>query len=138
MNPTHLLATVAIGGALGAISLSLNQVPQPAPVCHARADLVGPCVTVHGALRYYNGGTPVRIWMIGTARLLGVWGLDETGRPESPAVCPLPQGLRDTLEAGKEVIADFRVCPLTRRRSGVMQRVCVDSASHLRAKPYRF
>src|SRR5882762_10775728 len=86
------------------------QTPADPPTCRSRVDLTGACFTVHGALRYYNGAPAVRIWRIGTSRLLGVHGLDERGLP-GPGACSLPAGLRDSLEAGKEVLADFVVCP---------------------------
>jgi hypothetical protein len=127
------LAVIALAGAF--LMTAPQHVP---PLCHARSDLVGKCFSVHGALRYWNGGTPVRIWRIGTTRVLGVRGLDEVGLPRDSTACPLPAGLRDTLQAGKEVIADFVVCPLTRDRPGSMQYVCVDAATNIRAKPYRF
>ena len=126
-----VVSTVATTGALS------SQIPSAAPACHERKDLVAPCYTVRGALRYYNGAPGVRIWVIGTTHLLGLRGFGERGLPPAGA-CPLPDGLRDTLEAGKEVIGDFRVCPLTTERPGVMQDVCVDSASRIRAKAYRF
>jgi hypothetical protein len=113
------------------------QTPADSLTCRSRADLTGACFTVHGALRYYNGAPAVRIWRIGTSRLLGIHGLDERGLP-GPGACSLPAGLRNSLEAGKEVIADFVVCPLTKSRSGVMQMVCVDFATNIRAKAYRF
>jgi len=121
----------------GAALLASGRQTESAPKCHARRDLVAPCFTVHGALRYWNGGNPVRIWKIGTSRVLGVRGLGEGGLP-ADSECPLPQHLRDTLEVGKEVIADFLVCPLTKEKPGERQQVCVDSATNIRAKPYRF
>jgi len=138
MIPLLPVAFWSLIASLAGQGVGPSQKPATTPTCHARRDLVAPCLTVHGALRYYNGAPAVRIWKIGSARVLGVHGLDETGLPESPMVCPLPDGLRDTLEAGKEVIADFRVCPLTKERPGAMQLVCDDSASHIRAKPFRF
>ena len=128
---------IALMALVGALVMSTHRTPTP-PLCRARSDLVGKCFTVHGALRYWNGGTPVRIWRIGTTRVLGVRGLDEVGLPSDSSACPLPAGLRDTLQAGKEVIADLVVCPLTHDRPGSMQYVCVDAATNIRAKPYRF
>jgi hypothetical protein len=80
----------------------------------------------------------VRIWRIGTHRVLGVQGLDETGHGAGPGVCPLPQGLAGTLNSGKEVLGDFLVCPLSKERPGEMQFICVALATQVHAKPYRF
>jgi len=122
----------------GAVLTTTHQQPPAPPRCNARSDLVGKCFTVHGALRYWNGGTPVRVWRIGTTRVLGVRGLGEDGLPSDASACPLPAHLRDTLQAGKEVIGDFVVCPLSSDRPGEMQYVCVESATNIRAKPFRF
>ncbi len=136
LNARIALVSLVLGALL--VPQTQTRTTPPAPVCHARPDLAGPCFAVHGALRYSNGGTPVKIWKIGTTRLLGVAGLGETGLPDDSTKCPLPDRLRDTLEAGKEVVANFLVCPLTREQPGIMQLVCVDSAAHVRAKPFRF
>jgi hypothetical protein len=40
--------------------------------CSDRRDLVGACFTVRGRLSVYNGNPSVRIWPIGTTRLLGL------------------------------------------------------------------
>ncbi len=103
--------------------------------CHSNPQLVGTCFTVHGALRYYNGGLPARIWKIGTDHLLAV-GVGP--RHGVPGYCEIPKALIDTLDAGKEIIADFLVCPFSRERPGEMQFVCVDSVYNIHAKPYRF
>lgn len=103
--------------------------------CHDNPQLVGACFRVHGALRYYNGGTPVRIWKIGTDHLLAV-GVGP--RRAVSGYCQLPKTLLDTLDAGKEIIADFVTCPFSLEHAGEMQFVCVDSAYNVGAKPYRF
>jgi hypothetical protein len=46
--------------------------------------------------------------------------------------CALPQYLRDTIDlAHEEITADFVLCPLTHSKSGVMQMVCVDTATNI-------
>ena len=108
--------------------------PTTGKPCRQHPQLTGPCFTVHGALRYYNGAPAVRIWKIGTDHLLGV----SAGRFAVAGYCNLPTEFVDTLNAGKEVVADFVVCPFTPERAGEMQLVCVDSASNIKTKPYRF
>jgi predicted dehydrogenase len=83
---------------------------------------VGPPFRVHGRLSIWNGNPAVRIWIVGTHRMLGI--RDGTAYPTN-----LEQLL---VSPDTEVFGDFVVCPLTRYKKGVMQVVCVDSASNLR------
>jgi len=67
----------------------------------------------------------MRIWRIGTHRVLGVL-------PSEDEI--IPKNLRKALDnAGQwpEVYGDFEVCPFTREKPDEMQMVCVESASHL-------
>lgn len=50
----------------------------------------------------------------------------------------LPDSLRELLDAGREVFADFLVCPFTPSEPGVMQLVCVEAATNIVTRPYRF
>ena len=60
--------------------------------CTDHFKLNGPCLTVHGRLRVYNGNPSVRIWPIGSHRLLGVATVYDN--PENPLLpFPLNQGL---------------------------------------------
>jgi hypothetical protein len=70
----------------------------------------------------------IRIWKIGTNRMLGVPYGDEDGDPE---IVSLPDVLEKTDILNQAVFADFVVCPLTKERLGAMQMVCVESATHL-------
>ncbi len=96
--------------------------------CATREDLAGPCFRMRGRAALYNGNPTVRIWRVGTRRLLGV----SASRCEPPACEPLPAELRAALDWEHAVFADFTLCPLTPRRPGVMQMVCVAAARHIR------
>ena len=98
------------------------------PPCHENPNLVGPCLKIRGVLRPWNGTPTYRISRIGTKRILGI----EEWSKRLAGYCALPKYLQDTIEvAHKEIVADFVVCPLTKSRPGVMQMVCVDSATHI-------
>jgi hypothetical protein len=71
----------------------------------------------------------VRIWKVGTRRLLGV-----TARCQPPECEPLRSAARDALDWEHVVFADFVVCPFTRPRPGVMQMVCIDAATGVRRR----
>src|SRR5215471_8110673 len=87
--------------------------------CRARLDVVGKCFTVHGRLSVYNGTPSIRLWPIGTKRLLGV--LDPLDTSNAPGPSVLPTAIAGRLDADKDVFGDFLVCPLTRAKSGRMQ-----------------
>jgi len=94
------------------------------------------CRTVHGRLSAANGNPALRIWVIGTRRVLGV-DVDEdlslTQLPANVRRLWLPAG--DLF--GASVYGDFRVCPREPQRPGVMQRVRVTHARNLVLGPYR-
>ncbi len=99
------------------------------PALAARAKFAGPCFTVHGRLVQSNGDPDLRLWRVGTRRVLGVF--DCAGNDENPHA--LPANVRklagDYVET--PVFGDYRVCPFTRPRPGWMQMVCIKAASHL-------
>jgi hypothetical protein len=102
------------------------------PVCRGAAQLVGECFTVHGRLGLAMGTPSIRIWRIGTNRLLGIF--DAAPQPRGQDIPWLPPSkLRNIDPEWMEVYGDYRVCPLTRERPGWMQFVCIESASKLRA-----
>lgn len=98
-------------------------VPPAAPPCKANPDLAGKCFVAHGRLRAYNGNPTFRIWRIASSRLLGVTGVHPGEEPI------LPAGLACGFDC--DVFADFEVCPFTKEKAGVMQRVCVESATNV-------
>lgn len=86
------------------------------------------CFTIHGRISIWNGSPSLRIWRIGTDRILGV--LDSENEI-------IPDNLAKQLDGiGTEVFGDFEVCPFTKSRPGEMQMVCVQTASHLVTKHY--
>jgi hypothetical protein len=101
--------------------------------CHQHPSLIGSCVTVHGRMNYWNGTPSVRIWKVGTTRMLGV----SEARFKIDGYENLPGSLQSRLSWHTDLFADFVVCPFTPEKPGVMQLVCVDSATRLvvRARP---
>jgi hypothetical protein len=88
--------------------------------CKTDPDIIGECFTVHGRLSAWNGSPTMRIWRVGTNRILGDhydW--------------PLPEDLAEHMNWDVEAWGDFEVCPFRKERPGVMQMVCVEAASHV-------
>jgi hypothetical protein len=91
---------------------------------------------MHGRIGYYNGTPAIRLWKIGTNRLLGIYsgpsvdryGLDN----EDPQ---MPAKLKRSLKPSQnQVFGDFEVCPLEPEREGAMQAACIESAKNLVVK----
>jgi hypothetical protein len=94
----------------------------------------GPCFWVHGRLFAANGAPTFRIWRIGTRRILGVVGRDETGEAQTI----LPEAVRKLIVSDAfdiEVFGDYHVCPLHKDHLGWMRFVRLDRARNLVARP---
>ncbi len=101
--------------------------------CREHPGLVGKCFTVHGWLSVYNGNPAVRLRRIGTKRILGI----SDQRFRLPDYRNIPESLTQQLEAEKDLVGDFLVCPFTRSKPGEMQLICIESAKNVvvRARP---
>jgi len=93
-----------------------------------------PCRTVHGRMSFYNGAPSVRIWIVGSKRVLGVHDGNYSDLSYLPANVRTPwEGSGDVWS--HSVYGDFRVCPLTPEHHGWMQIVRVESGRNLRIQP---
>jgi hypothetical protein len=83
-----------------------------------------------------SGVPSLRIWIVGTKRILGV--TDGRGHPAGDDMLPvkLDKMLSADGPCGKAAYGDFTVCPLTPDRPGVMRRVCVLDAEKLVVTDY--
>ena len=94
--------------------------------CKEDPNVVEACFTLHGRAFVSNGTPSLRIWRVGSNRIVGVFD------PENEIV---PHSLAKQLDGfGVVVFGDFEVCPFTKSKPGEMQMVCVQSASHLVTK----
>ena len=75
-----------------------------------------------------NENPSVRIWKVGTKRVLGV---------RNKNLKNLPKKVREEFSFGVFVFADYKVCPLTKEKPGRMQMVCVESMKNIRIEDYR-
>jgi len=78
-------------------------------------------------MNFWNGAPSVRIWRVGTARMLGV----SEQRFYVPGYCNLPPDVLAKLSWDTDLFADFVVCPFTPEEPGLMQFVCVESAARM-------
>ena len=99
--------------------------------CKDNPKVVAACYVVHGRATFGPGTPALRIWPVGTKRMLGVTAGPHADDADEP-ICP-----KEMLIFGTEVEAvfgDYKVCPFTLEREGAMQMVCVESASNLVVK----
>lgn len=98
--------------------------------CKDNPKLVGACYVIHGRATFGPGTPALRIWPVGTKRMLGVTAgpiADDADRPIAPK-----EMLR--FAAGEEIFGDYEVCPFTPEQEGHMQLVCVQSVQKLSVK----
>ncbi len=134
------LATVADAGEAGCRRISVVPARCFDTSLHCAGIPYGraPCFWVEGRLSAGNGRPTVRLWPIGTHRLLGVY--DGAGDPESPLL--LPTSIPDLPTLARRHVnsirGDFHVCPLATELAGWMRPVCIMAARHVvlgRARP---
>jgi hypothetical protein len=87
--------------------------------CKSDPDIVDACFKVHGRLSAWNGPHTMRIWRIGTSRILGVQ--DDI----------MPEDLTSKMDLDVEAYGDFEVRPFTRERSAEMRMVCIEKAENV-------
>ena len=75
--------------------------------CRSRADVLGKCFQVHGRLSVYNGTPSIRLWPIGSKRLLGI--IDPTDTSNAPGPSVLPLDIKTKLDGDTDVFGDFIV-----------------------------
>ncbi|MBN8812481.1 MULTISPECIES: hypothetical protein [unclassified Sphingomonas] len=93
------------------------------------------CRTVHGRLFASNGNPAMRIWVVGTKRILGIDADEDLLLDRLPAnVRKLWAPTGNLFNAS--IYGDFRVCARKPQRPGVMQRVIVTHAGRLRLDRY--
>jgi hypothetical protein len=98
------------------------------PAINVAPHFAGECFTVHGRLFAANGNPGVRIWRIGTGRILGVHNCN--GDFDSEDV--VPANIRAVLRNGdSDIYGDYTVCPFRNDHPGRMRPVCIKRAMNL-------
>jgi hypothetical protein len=113
----------------GSVS-AMSPPPQARKSCREHPQLIGKCFNVRGRLSVYNGVPAVRLWRIGTRRVLGI----SEQRFSLPEYRNLPEDLMKQLNGESEIFGDFLVCPFTPAKPREMQLVCVESAKDVVVK----
>jgi hypothetical protein len=110
------------------------QKPRKIP-CKTPGNLAS-CYWVHGRLQFGNGTPALRLWKIGTKRILGIYSgpaVFESDRfPLDNEDPELPANIASNLRAWENrIVADFEVCPLETEKPGAMQAACIEAAKNI-------
>lgn len=92
----------------------------------------GPCFKARGKMFFSNGTPSIRIWLVGTKRILGI----SEGRFYLDDYDNVPNELVNLLNWQNSMFADFTICPFTKDKPGVMRLVCVDKAENMSIRKY--
>lgn len=98
--------------------------------CSANPMVSGKPFMIHGRLSFYTGNPALRLWHIGTRRLLGV----SDGRFKKDGYANIPESISTKVDFETDLYGDFEVYPFTDAVSGVMQLICIESGRHLVVK----
>ena len=110
-----------------------------------KTETVAPaCYWTHGRLAFGNGTPALRLWKIGSKRILGIYSGPSTYDPQSddpdnddnegpqlPLNVVQAMWRFKTQGLPRRIFADFEVCPLEPERPGAMQAACVQSAKNI-------
>ena len=129
-----IFVAALVGVALGALGSPQNAAKRKIP-CKTPENAAS-CYWTRGRLGLANGNPSIRMWKVGTKRILGIYSGPSTWPPrtnedsESPELPANIEKLGDALDGGN-IFADFEVCPLAPDRPGRMQAVCIESAKNI-------
>src|SRR5690242_12477467 len=80
--------------------------------CRTHPQLIDRCFSVRGRLSVYNGAPALRLWKVGTRRMLGI----SEQRFTIPGYRNIPSSIASQVNEDVAVFGDFLVCPFTPSR----------------------
>jgi len=92
------------------------------------------CYWTRGRLSIYDGRPPLRLWKIGTTRILAIYSGPSIKRgDEKDMMNPeLPGNVRTIFKSSQDrIFGEFEVCPISPDKPGEMQAACIESAKGL-------
>lgn len=95
--------------------------------CRDNPKIVDACYETRGRISLFNGNPMMRIWKVGTKRMLGVRYSENPIHPEK---------LAPYINFSTKIFGDYLVCPFTKEQPGHMQFVCIEEASNIRVEDY--
>lgn len=137
MHRTILAAALLILSAVVGVGQQPRSPSNASRSCKGNPELVGQCFRIRGRAFGSNGTPDLRIWRVGSKRILGVTATATADDVEDPIA---PENLLRALGPRLDhfVFGDFEVCPFTPERQGHMQMVCVERAENLVIESYGY
>ena len=124
---TDELRRVMIGHSLAEIKAREAEMNRKEKSCGEHPQLIGSCFTLRGRLSIYNGTPALRLWRVGTRRVLGI----SEQRFSVAGYRNVPEYIESQTNQNVAIFGDFLVCPFTRSRPGEMQLVCIEAGKNL-------
>jgi len=118
------------------VSAAPGRAPKRKIACKT-AENATSCYRTHGRLAAYNGTPTMRLWKIGTKRIMAIHSGPgfKVGDDHENLDPEMPENLERALKPFQNVVfADFEICPLEPEVAGTMQRVCIESAKKIFAE----
>ncbi|HMG72099.1 MAG TPA: hypothetical protein VK582_01245 [Pyrinomonadaceae bacterium] len=109
------------------VSVPFSNLETTEKSCREHPQVIGKCFAVRGRLSVYNGAPAIRLWRMGTGRVLGI----SEQRFSLPGYRNLPESLSQQLSGDNDIVGDFLVCPFTKPKPREMQLVCIESAKNV-------
>src|SRR5207249_1076247 len=78
--------------------------------CREHPQLIGNCFTVRGRLSIYDGAPALRLWRVGTRRVLGI----SEQRFSVVGYRNVPEYIASQINQNVAILGDFLLCPFTR------------------------
>lgn len=100
--------------------------------CKEHPFLFGSCFKVRGRMSLANGSLNIRIWPVGSKRMLAV----REGKFLLDGYENLPKKIERQLNWGNAIFGDFTVCPFEGDKPGHMRQVCVESAENISVRKF--
>ena len=121
-----------------AFALSVSGMPQRIPkrkIACKTPENAAACYWTHGRLAEYNGTPSIRLWKIGTRRILAIhsgpgFKIGDNQENETPE---LPANVDRAFARSTygRIFGDFEVCPLEPDVAGEMQDACIESGKNM-------
>jgi len=92
------------------------------------------CYWARGRLSVYDGRPPLRLWKIGTTRILAIYSGPSVKRgDEKDMMNPeLPGNVRTIFKSSQDrIFGEFEIYPISPDQPGEMQAACIESAKGL-------
>lgn len=135
----HVLGCALLSAAGTAQKIEKRTIPCKTPA------VVTSCYWTRGRLQYRNGTPALRLWKVGTHRILGIYSGPSAYNPTDPDPDQgdnedpqLPENVVRAFRQNRPssgfpdpMFADFEVCPLEPQKPHTMQAACIESAKNI-------